>query len=183
FVLVVGTTEAPSPTTIELGVFAAKGLWCGSPHRSPRSIDALDWSAESSRPGGLPGHRRRFRQAPYSGRQPNALRLRQALRPFNNYVGFELIPFSSHHGLLPFDPDSHSTSLRQPPPRRGSVHPSLPHIPLKWIFVFPIRQATFSDVKRCEVLTAETRCSENPDNDQESLRKLRYGDSGCCVRR
>src|SRR5271157_5297875 len=53
-VLVVGTTKAPSPTTIELGVLAAKGLWSGSPHRPPRPTDALDWSAESSRPGGVP---------------------------------------------------------------------------------------------------------------------------------
>src|SRR5271166_3313018 len=53
-VLVVGTTEAPSPTTIELGVFAAKGLWSEPPHRQPRPTDALDWSAESLLLGGLP---------------------------------------------------------------------------------------------------------------------------------
>ena len=48
-----GTTEALSPKTIELGVFAAQRLWSGSPHRSPRPSDALDWPAGSSRQGAL----------------------------------------------------------------------------------------------------------------------------------
>ena len=68
-VLVAGTTEAPSPTTIELGVFAAKGLWSGSPHRQPRQTDALDWSAESLLLGGLPDSCEY--PAPCSGHQPS----------------------------------------------------------------------------------------------------------------
>ena len=44
----VGTTEALSSTTAELGIFAAKGLWSGSPHRQPRSIDALGQAAGAS---------------------------------------------------------------------------------------------------------------------------------------
>src|SRR5207245_5345271 len=47
-VLVVGTIKAPSPTTIELGIIAAKGLWNGSPDRSQRSTDALGWPAKAS---------------------------------------------------------------------------------------------------------------------------------------